>query len=91
MDMVTRNVTLQKFVEVEERCSYSPHPENPEWTLFRQETNVTCAALPALASMAEKIEQKCAESIQQNSATGRQVVEQVCRFLERTESGGATL
>lgn len=84
--MVTRNVTLKDFVDVEEKCSYVPHPENPGWTLFRQETSITCASMPALKSMAEKIEQKCAEKFQQNSARGREVVESVCRALERAES-----
>lgn len=91
MEMITRNVTLKDFVEVEEKCSYLPHPENPEWTLFRQETNITCATMPALKSMAGKIEQKCVEKFQQNSARGRDVVEQVCKFLERAETVGATL
>lgn len=88
--MVTRNVTLKDFVDVEEKCSYLPHPENPEWTLFRQETSITCASVPALKSMAEKIEQKCAEKFQQNSARGREVVESVCKALERAESTAAT-
>jgi hypothetical protein len=91
MEMVTRNMTLKDFVEVEEKCWYKPHPENPEWTVFRQETNITCATLSALASMAEKIEQKCAERFQQNSAHGRDVMEKVCSFLERTEAAGVTL
>ena len=84
--MVTRNVTLKDFVDVEEKCSYLPHPENSEWTLFRQETNITCASMPALKSMAAKIEQKCAEKFQQNSARGREVVEFVCKALERAET-----
>lgn len=83
--MVTRNVTLKDFVDVEEKCSYHAHPDNSDWTLFRQETNITCASVPALKSMAEKIEQKCAEKFQQNSARGRDVVEFVCEALERAE------
>lgn len=85
LDMVTRNVTLKDFVDVEEKCSYFAHPDNSDWTLFRQETNITCASVPALKSMAEKIEQKCAEKFQQNSARGREVVEFVCKALERAE------
>lgn len=88
--MVTRNVTLKDFVDVEEKCSYLPHPENSDWTLFRQETNITCASMPALKSMAAKIEQKCAEKFQQNSARGREVVEFVCKALERAESATAS-
>jgi len=45
--------------------------------------------MPALKSMAEKIEQKCAEKFQQNSARGREVVEFVCKALERAELSAA--
>ncbi|CAM6099750.1 unnamed protein product [Calypogeia fissa] len=87
MEMTTRNVTLNNFLEVEEKCSYTPHPENPGWTVFKQETNITCASLSGrLASMAEKIEQRCVENFQKNSARGRDVMERVCSFLEQESS-----
>ena len=86
LEMVTRNVTLKDFVDIEEKCSYLPHPENPEWTLVRQQTSIKCTSGPALKSVAEKIEQKCVEKFQQNSQRGREVVESVCRALERAES-----
>ncbi|KAG0627354.1 hypothetical protein M758_2G194200 [Ceratodon purpureus] len=89
LETVTRNVTLKDFVDVELKCSYLPHPENSEWTLLRQETSIRCASMPALKSFAEMIEQKCVESFQQNSARGREVVEYVCKALERAESAPA--
>lgn len=87
MEMVTRNVTLKDFVSVEEKCSYTPHPQNPNWTLLRQETYISCRTLSALASMAEKIEQRCAEKFQQNSIKGREVMEHVCAYLEAESNG----
>lgn len=87
MEMLTRNVTLKDFVSVEEKCSYSPHPENPDWTLLRQETSISCHALSGLASMAEKIEQRCVEKFQQNSVKGREVMENVCAYLEAESNG----
>ncbi|XP_077227425.1 MSF1-like family protein [Tasmannia lanceolata] len=88
MELTTRNVSLRKFLEVEERCWYNPHPENPgEWTEFRQETSIRIKPLSALASMAEKIEQRCAERFLQNSVKGREVMERICKYLE-AESGG---
>ncbi|EFJ26240.1 hypothetical protein SELMODRAFT_228161 [Selaginella moellendorffii] len=90
MQIVTRNVTLKDFVEVEEKCWCSPHPQNPDWTLFRQEMNIRCSTLSALASLAEKIEQRCIEKFQQNSAKGRQVMEQLCAFLEKESSLGGS-
>jgi hypothetical protein len=47
-------------VDVQERCSYEPHPARPdEWTLFRQETTIRCAPLAAVAArLAELVERR---------------------------------
>uniref|UniRef100_A0A0C9QWH9 TSA: Wollemia nobilis Ref_Wollemi_Transcript_4191_1009 transcribed RNA sequence n=1 Tax=Wollemia nobilis TaxID=56998 RepID=A0A0C9QWH9_9CONI len=83
MELVTRNITLKDFVEVEEKSWFTPHPHNPQWTLSRQETSIRCATLSsALASIAEKVEQRCAEKFQQNSLKGREVMERICNYLE---------
>jgi hypothetical protein len=87
MEIVTRNVTLEDFVSVEEKCWYSPHPENPNWTVMKQETSISCHTLSGLASMAEKIEQRCVEKFLQNSAKGREVMEHVCTYLEAEANG----
>ncbi|XP_068643409.1 uncharacterized protein [Aristolochia californica] len=79
MELTTRNISLRNFLEVEEKSFYSPHPDNPqEWTAFRQRTSIRCKPLSALASMAEKVEQRCAEKFLQNSAKGRDVMERIC-------------
>jgi hypothetical protein len=73
MDVVVRNVSLRGLIEVEERASYRPHPDRAdEWTQFRQETTIRCRPL---ATVAEKVEHRCAEKFLQNSAKGREVVE----------------
>ncbi|PIN18948.1 putative member of the intramitochondrial sorting protein family [Handroanthus impetiginosus] len=88
MQLATRNISLQKFIEVEEKMRYEPHPENPNgWTICRQETSIRIKPLSALASMAEKIEQKCAERFQKNSAKGREVMERICKYLEAESRG----
>eukprot|EP00249_Psilotum_nudum_P007455 c20569_g1_i1 orf=1-543(-) len=87
MEIVTRNVTLRKFVEVEEKSWYSPCPQNHSWTLFTQEVRIRCHTLSALASMTEKIEQRCAEKFQQNSVKGREVMETLCSYLEAESNG----
>ncbi|CAH1437984.1 unnamed protein product [Lactuca virosa] len=87
MQLATKNISLQKYVEVEEKIRYDPHPENPnEWTICRQETSIRIKPLSTLASMAEKIEQKCVEKFQQNSAKGREVMERMCKYLEAESS-----
>lgn len=88
MQLITRNVSLQKFVEVEEKIRYDPHPDNPSaWTLCRQETSIKIKPLSALASMAEKVEQRCVEKFLQNSVKGREVMERICKYLEAESRG----
>ncbi|XP_071707298.1 uncharacterized protein [Rutidosis leptorrhynchoides] len=90
MQLATTNISLQKYVEVEEKIRYDPHPDNPkEWTICRQETSIKIKPLSTLASMAEKIEQKCVEKFQQNSAKGREVMERMCKYLEAESSSRA--
>lgn len=87
MEITTRNISLRNFIEVEEKSCYRPHPDRPEeWTAFRQETSIQCKPLTALASMAEKIEARCAERFLQNSVKGREVVERICKYLEAESS-----
>ncbi|GAB2287029.1 hypothetical protein Dimus_021416 [Dionaea muscipula] len=87
MQLTTRNVSLEKFIEVEEKIRYDPHPDNPTgWTICRQETRIRIKPLSAMASMAEKVEQKCAEKFMQNSAKGREVMERMCKYLEAESS-----
>lgn len=83
MRVVSRNATFRRLVDVEERCSYAPHPERPdEWTVFTQETSIRCAPLAAVsATVAEMVERRCAESFAQNAAKGKEVVERICDGL----------
>lgn len=83
MEIVICNASLRGLIEVEERSTYRPHPERPEgWTAFQQETSIRCKPLSALAAVAEKVEQRCAERFMQNSAKGREFVERICKYLE---------
>ncbi|CAL9129978.1 unnamed protein product [Musa textilis] len=90
MEIVVRNASLRGLLEVEERSTYRPHPDRPEgWTAFRQETSIRCKPLSALAAVAEKVEQRCAERFQQNSVKGREVVERICKYLEAETASAA--
>ncbi|CAN6454441.1 unnamed protein product [Victoria cruziana] len=91
MVSTSRNLSLRKFLEVEEKSSYHPHPANPDWTVVLQTTSISCSPVSAIAAMAEKIEQRCAERFQQNSAKGRDVMERICNFLEAESSKGIPL
>ncbi|KAJ8539846.1 hypothetical protein K7X08_014098 [Anisodus acutangulus] len=88
MQLSTRNISLEKYIEVEEKIRYDPHPDNPNlWTVCKQETSIRIKPLLALASMAEKIEQKCVDKFQANSAKGREVMERMCKYLEAESRG----
>ncbi|CAL5087703.1 unnamed protein product [Urochloa decumbens] len=90
MRVDSRNATLRGLVDVEERCSYAPHPERPdEWTLCRQETTIRCAPLAAVAParVAEVVERRCAERFTQNADKGREVVERICADLAAEQDG----
>ncbi|KAJ0987024.1 hypothetical protein J5N97_005380 [Dioscorea zingiberensis] len=81
---------LRRLIEVEERSIYEPHPLEPDrWTMFRQETRIRCKPFSALASIAEKVEQRCAERFLQNSAKGRDFVERICGYLEAEASSSS--
>ncbi|KAL9455210.1 hypothetical protein AB3S75_010594 [Citrus x aurantiifolia] len=83
MQLTTRNVSLKKYIEVEEKIRYEPHPDNPTvWTVCRQETSIRIKPLSALASMAEKVELRCAEKFMQNSVKGREVMERISLLLK---------
>lgn len=87
MRVVSRNATFRRLVDVEERCSYAPHPERPdEWTLFTQETSIRCAPLAAVSgTVAGMVERRCAESFAQNAAKEQEVVEWICDGLAVAE------
>jgi hypothetical protein len=83
MQLTSRNVSLENFIQVEEKIRYDPHPDNPNgWTICRQETSIHIKPLSALASIAEMVEQRCGEKVVKNSATGREVMERICKYLE---------
>ena len=42
----SRNMTFESKVNVEERITYSPHPEDPEKTLMTQQAIVTVQGVP---------------------------------------------
>lgn len=90
MEVVTTNSSLRSLIEVEERSYFHPDPSSPDdRTLFRQETRIRCKPLSALAAVAEKVEQRCAERFLQNSAKGREVIERICNYIEKEGSAAA--
>jgi len=69
----SRNLTFDSKVNVEERISYSPHPEDPEKTLMTQQAIVTVQGVPLTSYM----EQLMTSSIAGNASKGREALESV--------------
>jgi len=69
----SRNLTFDSKVNVEERISYSPHPEDPDKTLMTQQAIVTVQGVPLTSYM----EQLMTSSIAGNASKGREALESV--------------
>jgi len=46
-----QQITFGKFIAVDEQLVYSPHPENPDHTLLRQEAVVLVQGVPLSSYM----------------------------------------
>jgi hypothetical protein len=89
MEMNTRNLTFCNFVNMEEKMTYTPHPEDRAKTLLRQETVVTVQGVP-LTSYMEGI---IVNTVSNNASKGRIAIEwvvnklgQECRALNLSTS-----
>jgi len=69
----SRNLTFESKVNVEERITYSPDPEDPEKTLMTQQAIVTVQGVPLTSYM----EQLMTSSIAGNASNGREALESV--------------
>jgi len=89
MEMNTRNLTFCNIVNMEEKMTYTPHPEDLSKTLLRQETVVTVQGVP-LTSYMEGI---IVNTVSNNASKGRVAIEwivnklgQECRALNLSTS-----
>jgi len=69
----SKNLTFESKVNVEERITYSPHPEDPDKTLMTQQAIVTVQGVPLTSYM----EQLMTTSIAGNASKGREALESV--------------
>eukprot|EP01132_Coremiostelium_polycephalum_P001376 gene1376-1739_t len=71
MVLKTKNLSFTNILGVEEVCTYQPHPENKEWTLFTQEAKVTATVF----GVARKMESFCLDRFMSNAGKGRKIME----------------
>ena len=81
--MRSKNMSFCNVVNMEEKMTYTPDPEDPNRTLMRQETVVTVQGVP-LTSYMEGI---IVNTVSSNSSKGRAAIEWIveklgneCRF-----------
>ena len=83
MEMRSKNMSFCNVVNMEEKMTYTPDPEDPNRTLMKQETVVTVQGVP-LTSYMEGI---IVNTVSSNSSKGRAAIEWIveklgneCRF-----------
>lgn len=73
MTLKTRNLSFCRYIAVDEKLSYSPHPQDPSKTLLKQEAVVTVQGVP----LHSYVEDLLANKISLNAGKGRQAIEWV--------------
>ncbi|KAN0023792.1 hypothetical protein ACTFIV_008179 [Dictyostelium citrinum] len=71
MTLKTKNLNFTNILGVDEVCTYEPHPDNEEWTLFTQEATVTSS----IFGVARKMEAFCLDRFVANAGKGRKIME----------------
>eukprot|EP01012_Entosiphon_sulcatum_P040505 TRINITY_DN54161_c0_g1_i1.p1 TRINITY_DN54161_c0_g1~~TRINITY_DN54161_c0_g1_i1.p1 ORF type:complete len:270 (-),score=35.45 TRINITY_DN54161_c0_g1_i1:11-793(-) len=66
----SKNEFLPNHVSVAETCAYNPHPERPEWCLFRCSGTLTIKSLYRMEKLVERL---CLRQYLKNSQNGRRV------------------
>lgn len=73
MTMTTKNLTMCNNLSFEEKMTYTPHPNNPNATLLRQEAVISVFGVP----LSSYVEDFLTRNISQNASKGRQAIEWV--------------
>eukprot|EP00474_Spongospora_subterranea_P010329 CRZ10787.1 hypothetical protein [Spongospora subterranea] len=73
----SRNLTGSEFVVVEETCTYSQHPDNPDWTVYTQQATITGTA-PVFPS---RFESHGLSRLQTQAKDGLEVMEKICQNM----------
>ena len=73
LSLLSRNLTLNNIINVEERLTYSVHPDDSSKTLLKQEAQITVQNMPLISYL----ETLTANTINSNAKKGRQAIEYV--------------
>lgn len=73
LSLLSRNLNLKNVLHIEERLTYSVHPEDSSKTLLKQEAQITVQNLPLI----NNLENLIATTINSNANKGRQAIEYI--------------
>lgn len=73
----SQNLTMSSMMTIEEKCSYTEHPDNPEWTLLKQEFTVRAAGGCSMFGMASRVESFAVNRATANMDTGRAILNSI--------------
>ncbi|KAM3878082.1 PRELI domain containing protein 3B-like [Diretmus argenteus] len=76
-ELQSSNITFTNLVSVDERLTYTPHPEDPEKTILTQEAIISVKGV----SLSSYLEGVMASTISANAGKGREAMEWVIRRL----------
>lgn len=74
-----RNLTFSNIFKVEETCQYSPHPDDPNWTLYTQKSSYSIFGFPGLSNMLEKA---AVSSASEKAQVGLSAMQKIIARLE---------
>jgi len=77
LSLWSRNLTLKNVLNVDEKLTYSIHPENGEKTLLRQEATITVRNVPLI----DHLEAMIVSSINGNAQKGRMAIEFIIKQM----------
>jgi len=71
LELKTTNLTLNEIISVDERLTYTPHPENKNHTILKQEASINVRGVPLSGYLEGVVE----GTIDSNAGKGRQAME----------------
>lgn len=74
------NESFSSRVGINENCTYSVHPENPEWTCFEQSASLDVKSFFGFESAVEKLAMK---QYSQNISKGKEIIEYYINELHK--------
>jgi hypothetical protein len=77
MVMKSVNITFSNLITIEETCTYSQHPDNPNLTSFKQEACITAN----LSRFASKVEGTMLDRFQSTARKGKETMEKVIQVI----------